>query len=402
MIWLYAFLTGLIGAAFLLVLGRRQHEQQRTRLQVNQELYEQRKLEIEQEQKDGLLTENAARRALLELDKRFISENSEVEQIDDRKVGKVIYLPAALILITTVVLYALFGGWKLQQQADEALAKLPELGRKVMSDDAAATTPAELSQFALGLRQKLMQAPNDPVPWLIYGRVMTVMQQPEQAIEAYEKSLALNPERSATIVSYAELLVNLGTDEHIARAGQLLAQLLQREPNNLEALSLIGLVAYQRSDYAQAISAWQLLTEQVADDSARAQALQAAIADAQGRLAQQQLQLTVVVELAPELATQVPDNATLFVYVRAVDGVPMPAAVVRQAVTEFPVTVTLSSADAMLPDYNLTNLNQWQVQARISLDEQIDREAGDIDADAVVVDAGKQTVTLRLATVVSE
>lgn len=386
-IWIAAIGTGFVGAVWLLLSGRRQNEQQRTRLQVNRELYEQRKQEIANEQTDGLLTAHAARQALVDLDRRFVNENSELEQLEDRQVGRAIWLPAGIVLLLSVILYALFGGWQQQQQADAAIAALPELGRKVLSDAAAQTTPEELQTFALGLRQKLVVAPDDPVAWLVYGRVMTAMQQTEEAINAYEKSYQLNPDRPATLLSYAQLLLQTGDDQYLSRAARLLARLLEQDPTNAEGLSLLGFVAFQRQDWAEAASAWRLLARQLPADSEQAGAVQQAIADAEARQTAAGMTLTVTIALAEGLRAEVPDNATLFVYVREPNGAPMPAAVIRQPVSEFPVTVTLSDANAMLPDIRLSTLNQWQVLARISSDEQIDQQPGDLDATAVTLDA---------------
>lgn len=386
-LWIAAIGTGLVGAAWLLLSGRRQHEEQRTRLQVNRELYEQRQQEIANEQADGLLTDNAARQALVDLDRRFVSENSELEQVQDIQVGRSIWYPAALVLILSVTLYALFGGWQQQQQADEALEALPELGRKVLSDAAAQTTPEELQTFALGLRQKLAVAPDDPVAWLVYGRVMTAMQQTEEAINAYEKSYQLNPDRAATLLNYAQLLLQTGDDQYLGRAARLLARLLEQDPTNTEGLSLLGFVAFQQQDWAEAASAWRLLARQLPADSEQAQAVQQAIADAEQRQAAATLELSVTVTIAEELRERIPESATIFVYVRDPNGPPMPAAVVRQPLEQWPVQVTLSDANAMLPDIRLSTLNQWQVMARISSDEQIDAQPGDLNATAVLIEA---------------
>src|SRR5690554_3148292 len=151
--------VALAGGLFLLLTGRRQQDQQRTRLDVNRELYEQRKLELVQERDDGYLTAEAYNRANAELDKRFVTENSELEHLHDHQVGRSIWLPAVLLVVMTVVLYTLFGSWGLQRQADDALAQLPELGQKVLADTSAQTTPEELETFALGLRQRLAKEP---------------------------------------------------------------------------------------------------------------------------------------------------------------------------------------------------------------------------------------------------
>ncbi len=384
----------LAGGIFLMVTGRRQHERQRTRLDVNRELYEQRIQELDQEVAEGLLSEDAAQRSRRELDKRFVHENAELEQVHDERIRSGIWLPAAVVMALGVAGYMAFGSWGLQRQADEALQALPELGRKVISDDTAQTTPEELETFALGLRQKLLRAPDDAVAWLVYGRVMLALGQMEQAIDAFEKSYQLDPDRTSTQLSYAQLLVSTGDEQYLGKAARLLSQVLSDDPQNPDALSLLGVVAYQRGDFEQAVSAWQLLLQDLPEGDQRYQAIQQALTDAEQQLTGAQMTLEVMVDVHPSVAAQVPPDGTLFVYVRDPDGAPMPAAVVRQPVGEFPVLVTLSDADAMLDDYRLSSLQQWQVMARISDDEQIDQAPGDLDAEPVIVEPGTEQVKL--------
>jgi len=386
--------VALAGGLFLLLTGRRQRDKQRTRLDVNRELYEQRKLELVQEREDGLLTENAFTRANAELDKRFVTENSELEQLHDQQVGRNIWLPAVLLVVLTVVLYSLFGSWSLQRQADEAIQALPELGKKVLTNDSVQTTREELETFALGLRQRLAREPDDAVAWLVYARSMTALGQLEQAIEAYKKSLSIEPNRVGTLLSYAQLLLQTGDDAMMPEAATMLRRVLEQEPSNQEGLSLLGFVAFQRGDWKQAITAWELLLQQIPESDERYQPVATAVADAKQRLEATELELTVTVDITEERLAEVPDGATLFVYVRAAEGPGMPAAVVRQPVTDFPVTVTLSDANAMLPDYRMSQLNQWQVMARISADEQIDAAEGDLDAVPLIIEPATTAVRL--------
>lgn len=399
--WMMLVAAVLSAGVMLLLSGRRQRDQQRTRLEVNRELYEQRRAELEQEVRDGYLTEQAAQRSRNELDKRFVDENSALEQLVDQQVGSGIWVTALVIMALGALGYGLFGSYGLQQQAIAASQQLPQLGPKILpqimgigAPEAVEIDPAEVDQVALGLRLKLMREPDDAVAWMVYAELMTRFGQYDQALEAYEKSYQLDNSRLSTLGSYARLLVSLGEAEYISRAARILQRMLELDPANLEGLSLLGVVAFQRNDWQQAIFAWNLLLQQLADDDPRRAAIIAAIGDAeqQQRLAEQGIAVTVTV--SAEAAMQVPDQATLFVYVRAPSGNAMPAAVVRQPVTEFPITVTLTNANAMLPDYNLATLDQWQVMARISTDEQIEAGPGDLDAQPQVVAAGTEHVSL--------
>ncbi len=81
----------------------------------------------------------------------------------------------------------------------------------------------------------------------------------------------------------------------------------------------------------------------------------------------------------------------------------MPAAVKRLAVNDWPVTVTLTDADSMLPDYRLSGLDQWQVKAMVSQDDKIDREAGDLFAEPMTINAQRSVeVALTLNQKVTE
>lgn len=382
------------GALFLLITGRKQREQQRTRLDVNRELYNQRKEELVQERDDGLLTAEAYARANDELDKRFVSENTELEQLHDQQVGRNIWIPAVIVLVLTLVFYSLFGSWSLQRQADDALAQLPELGKKVLTNDNVQTTREELETFALGLRQRLAAEPNDAVAWLVYARTMSALGQLEQSIDAYKKSLSIEPNRVGTLVSYAQLLLQTGDESFMPEAATMLRRVLEQQPSNQEALSLLGFVAFQRGDWQQAVTAWELMLQQIPESDERYEPVVAAVADAKQRMQASELELTVTVSITDEARAAIPEGATLFVYIRAAEGPGMPAAVVRQPVTEFPVTVTLSDANAMLPDYRMSQLNQWQVMARISADERIETEPGDRDAEPLIIDAATTRVDL--------
>jgi cytochrome c-type biogenesis protein CcmH len=80
------------------------------------------------------------------------------------------------------------------------------------------------------------------------------------------------------------------------------------------------------------------------------------------------IELKVRVELAPELLEKVRPEDTLFVFAKAASGPPMPLAVKRLTVADLPAEVTLSDADAMMPQLKISSFPQIQLMARISRD----------------------------------
>ncbi|MNN68031.1 hypothetical protein D3C81_1837060 [compost metagenome] len=79
-----------------------------------------------------------------------------------------------------------------------------------------------------------------------------------------------------------------------------------------------------------------------------------------------QLAIKVSVSLAPELAAKVQPDDTLFIFARAASGPPMPLAAKRLKVADLPVEVSLSDADAMMPQLKLSNFAEIRLVARVS------------------------------------
>ena len=367
----------------------------------NKRWYEQRLTELEEERSLHGLSDEEYEYSKQELDKTFVNDSKDIEETIEWRPAPVV-LPAVIVVIISVALYWSFGSWQLQEQAADARERLPELGKKLLSEQTQAADPEELNLFALGLRQKLMSDPNDAIAWWIYAGLMVDIGAPEEADEAFQKSLDLEPERLNTLVSYSRFLLMSGSAQNKAKAANLLARALKLNPANIEALSLLGFVAYEQQDWEQAIQAWTLLQQQLSPGSERYVAVQNALADAKQQQANAGMTLTVTVNIDNAVQEFLPEGATLFVYVTGNDA-PMPAAVVREPVEGFPVTYTLSNANAMLPDHKLSDLDEWTVRARVSQDENIEAEPGDLEAPTVTIKAkANQTATVALSTRIQE
>ncbi|RUO67196.1 c-type cytochrome biogenesis protein CcmI [Idiomarina ramblicola] len=399
-LWLLMLLMLLVAVVFVLLATGKQRRYQR-RQDENQRWYEQRLAELEEERSQFGLPEEDYQHAKQELDKTFLNDSQDVEE-DIKWQRAPVTVPIVLLVVVSAVLYWAFGSWQLQLQAEDARKQLPELGKTLLQQQNQQADREDLNTFALGLRQKLMREPDDAVAWWIYAGIMVDLGAQEEANEAFQKALQLEPDRVNTLVSYSRFLLVSGAEEDQPKAARLLAHALQQDPGNIEALSLLGFVAFERQDWEQAVSAWQLLKERLPQSSERYQAVANALERAKEQQQKAQVQLQVTVELSDSMRHHLPTDGTLFVYVTGAEQ-PMPAAVVRQPLSEFPVTVTLSNQNAMLPDYKLSDLEQWLVHARISQDEKIDSQAGDLEAETVTIKAnGSTDLTLTLSTRINE
>ena len=402
MIKLVLLLALLVVLSVIVVLLARVFQRNQTieRDAENRQWYQQRLKELEQDKAADRITDEDYAFARTELDKTYVTDSRNIEQ-DVRWLPAKPWVPIVLLVVISIGFYAGFGSWSQQRQADEALQQLPQLGQRVLQEQQQVDAET-LSTFALGLRQKLQRQGDDPIAWWIYAGLMSDLQQFDQANSAFQRSLDLDPDRVGTLISYARFLLQNGSADSNQQAGQLLARVLRLEPDNIDALSLSGFVAFDNANYDQAITAWQRLLALTPQGSERRLSVQQAINDARERKQNAAQSIQVTVELDPVLQQQLPPQATLFVYATAVDGAPMPAAVKRVPADQFPVTVTLSNNDSMLPDYQLSSLQQWKVQARVSQDDKIDVESGDLNAAAEVITASDSArVVLRLTAVVS-
>ena len=403
MIKLLLALSVLVILAVIVILLARvmQRQQHVNREAENQQWYQQRLAELDEDKSSGRITDSDYQQAKTELEKTVVSDSRNIEQ-DVRWLPAKPWLPIVLLVLIAVGFYSAFGSWTQQRQADEALQQLPELGKTVLQQQQQVDADT-LATFALGLRQKLQRQGDDPIAWWIYAGLMTDLQQFDQANSAFQRSLQQDPDRVGTLISYARFLLQNGGKANNQQAAQLLARVLRIEPNNVDALSLTGFVAFENGNFPQAVSAWQQLLQLTPADSPRRAVVEQAITDARSQMQQQTMALTITVQLDSSLQQQLPATGTLFVYVTAAEGSAMPAAVKRLPANQLPVTVTLSNDDSMLPDYRLSSLQQWKVQARISQDDKIDAQAGDLNAEPVIINAsGSANVTLRLTDRVTE
>lgn len=112
-----------------------------------------------------------------------------------------------------------------------------------------------------------------------------------------------------------------------------------------------------------------------------------------------QTRISGTVEVAPELAVQVPANATLFLVVRIAGregGAPL--AVQRHSSPSFPLQFVISENDSMVPNTPL--VGELTISARIDLDgNAATSTAGDLIGEVGPVQAGNTDVVLLISAV---
>lgn len=394
--WYLMLFVLLAVAVAVMLLARRQQTQNYTIEASNRALFEARLQELEADRGEGTLSDTDYERAVMGLKKGFVAENTDEEKAIIDKPASIV-LPVVVLVVASVGLYFSFDSWRLQQRAADARAALPELSERIIGDSNAEATEEEMELFALGLRQRLAEEP-DAGAWMLYGRLMMQQRQLEQALEAFERSLQLEPDRTSTLITYSQALIMSGSDVDLAQAAQNIRQVIEAQPTNAEALGLLGVIAFERGDYEQAEQAWEMALEVLSPEDPRYAAIEESLSEVAERLEGNVLFLTVTVDISSELRNEMPANANLFVFVRDPDGERAPAAVVRQRVSDFPTTVTLTEENAMMDGHTLATIDSWLVGARLTTSDTIEVRPGVMEARPRLLDKESgQSVTLTIS-----
>lgn len=142
-------------------------------------------------------------------------------------------------------------------------------------------SPAELISR---MKARLQQEPNSSRGWYLLGRLYASQGQWEEARNAFSTALQLNPDDSLIIVNYAQSLLQLNQQQYNDSIRHLLTTLLQKEPQQPDALAMLAMDAFVSANYGQAIDYWQRLLKLAPPQSEEAQMIRKAIARAQSQL----------------------------------------------------------------------------------------------------------------------
>ena len=247
----------------------------------------------------------------------------------------------------------------------------------------------DLEQMVAQLQARLAGQPDDIEGWKLLGRSATVLGNFAVAREAFEhaytQTKGQDPE---ALVGFAESLVLNDEREIDGRAAEMFEQALTMAPDNSRALWYGGIVAYRRGDLPLAQQRWvelqnhdlppdlrQVVAERLAEIDKAQGKVPASTAAAPKAALTDSIELTI--DIAPALAVQVAQGATLFVIARRGEGGP-PLAVVRQAASTWPVRVSVTDANAMLPGVTLASGGALKVIARVSRSGQPVAVSGDL------------------------
>ncbi|MCC5825510.1 c-type cytochrome biogenesis protein CcmI [Alkalimonas sp.] len=347
----------------------------------------------------GELAEQDFDSAANELKQQFLEQEAKAVQLKASKSSWRWYggLTVALIVMVAGIYswnghYGDLSNWQLAQQ------KLPEYGERSLLGRGEPLNDEELTNFALAIRTKLTREGDDAAAWFLLGRIWMSQGLMIDAIDAFEKALLMTPERPSLLISYSQALLVVGGDDKLAKAGRAMARVLTNDPDNLDALSLLAFIAYEKGDLEEATAAWMLLLDRLpASDPRYAAVLQKLQELGHEVSARQERQVLLTLDVDPSLRQQYPD-ASVFVFVRQPDGPALPVAAQRIPVPAGELQLMLTEEMAMQPGWTLASIDDVEVVALFSPSGSVDDRQGSFEVVSApqLFSDGKVQVSLRL------
>ena len=394
----YLVVSGLITLVLLIIafpwLRRKNHAKHDSLS--NTQIVKQRLIELEREVQEGLISEHDKRQAVDELKLALVDESA----FQSHKKGNAkwpLVAGGSIALVVGVVVYSQVNQMERVVQGAEAVSNLPQLSQQLANQNANALTQQDIAQLALAIRQRLRQAPNDDTGWMYFGRLMLSLGQEVQAVEAMEKAVSLAPEKAANRITLAQALMTTADVNNLNRAQVLLQQLLGDNPQNDNLALMMAVVSAQLGDLDNTKRFYAQVEGKLPADSDMALRLKVRIAELEeqtlvmssGQSISESQTLSddgagaltgfnVTVDLSAEAVGNVPENGFLIVFAQdAKSQNKMPAAVVKMPIQAFPVSVKLTTHNAMMPQYTLASLEQVNVTARLSIDGDVAPTTGE-------------------------
>ena len=268
------------------------------------------------------------------------------------------------------------------------------------------------------LKKKLEENPNDGVGWALLARSYVEMGRYSEAVAIYEKAVRLIPDDAQLLADYADALGVLHGRTLEGKPELLIQQALKSDPQNVKALMLAGTVAFDRKKYADAARYWEQARANLPPDTdpeilqevasaigeaknlagekgkaATANAKPAGSAKPTGQTGQS-LAISGKVSLAPHLAGKGSPTDTLFVFARAVEGPPMPVAIMRVMRKDLPFTFRLDDSNSPMPARKLSEAGTVVIVARLSKSGDAKPQSGDLQGMSQPVKPGANGINV--------
>jgi cytochrome c-type biogenesis protein CcmH len=247
------------------------------------------------------------------------------------------------------------------------------------------------------LEEQAVRQPRNPNVWSSLFPLYRDMGQGREAIHALERLIELEGRHPSLLGQLAQIEFFVADRQLTPRVQSLVDETLERDSSQPTVLGVLGIEAFDRSDYEGAIDYWRRAIAGMSD-AASGQALREGIRVAQERLGMSPEEpvmgeaqgngIRVRVSLDEALNGRLGEEATVFVVARDMEGELPPLAVARFPVSELPTEVVLDERHAMSPEASLAQVREARLMVRVSASGDAAPQTGDLFGDLEGVSVG--------------
>jgi cytochrome c-type biogenesis protein CcmH len=407
--WIAATVLIVLALAFVLypVLFHSAGARERADLR-NQNLmaYRSRMKELDSEHQAGLLDDENYRQLKEELAGAMLDDVQDEALVKPVPSGRRTAIAVGLIaiLLFPAATYVLYQEWGAMDQVEQFLA-MQQIGE---TDQA---RQSQMQDLTRQLRERLEASPDNPDGWAMLGQSYMRLEQYGDAAQAFRRLANYAPDERARAVALglaAQALFFQSQGAMTDTVTQAIEDARALNPDEVNALGLLGIHAFSQQEYRDAIGYWERIVT-VAPDHPQLASIQDGIREAYLRLGEEPPAMasaapsgpgvTVRVSIDDAFQDQVADDTVLFVFARRQDGAGgPPLAITRLTAADLPAEVRLDDSQAMSPDAKISAVDRVMVTARLSRSGNAIAQPGDwqgsLDAPADVGPATGEPVEL--------
>lgn len=359
--------------------------------------------ELEVDLESGLIDPVAHESARHELERRVAEEVQPHAEPQEKPEGKrwAAVAVGVAVPVLSIALYMLIGSPQAFDPAQQ-VASSQEGSHEV--------TAEQIEGMVANLAQKLQNDPNNIDGWNMLARSYNALGRYDEASKAYAQLVKLVPGDAGLLGDYADTLAMAQNRSLQGEPEKIIERAYAIDAKNLKVLALWGSAAFERKDYAAAVTRWQKILALVPAESDVARSVSGSIAEAQSLMGQGPVaaakpeagkavgpgKVEGTVELDPSLRADVADTDTVFIFARAAQGPRFPLAVLRKQVKDLPTSFTLDDSMAMMPEAKLSSVPMVVVGARISKTGSATPAAGDLEGVTDPVAPGATGLKIRI------
>ena len=347
--------------------------------------------QIDQTQYQQLLTE--AKPLLLNN-----TENPEAQPAMIQENKQAAWLLPALLLLLPLFCFGFYH--YVGASADQRIVELIQQASEPTDTNQSIELQTEL--YA-AIEKRAEQRPDNIYYWILLAKRAIQKNDLAAAKYNYSQAIKLSPDDGFLLGQYAEILFMLANSQFTDEVLSALDKAFAIDSSNPTVLGLKGIQAFEAQQWQLAITYWQEAQQQMDQTSATAKALVAGITRAEKRLGTQpsETALSPQVEIRVSIDQSIVFNPeqSVFVALVATSGAPMPLAARKLRAGDLPLSITLSNADAVMADYNLSSVSQVKAVARLSQTGLATPQVGDWEdsISAINLSAEKQSLSLQIS-----